>query len=111
MVTIGPYGPYLKRGSKNFRARKGADPFTMDLDEALASIGNNKGSGAIKTFDDSPVKIVDGRWGPYITNGKKNVSVPKDKTPEDMELNECLELLDKAPAKKRRAKKSKASKN
>ena len=111
LVTIGPYGPYLKRGSKNFRARKGADPFTMDLDEALASIGNNKGSGAIKTFDDSPVKIVDGRWGPYITNGKKNVSVPKDKTPEDMELNECLELLDKAPAKKRRAKKSKASKN
>ena len=111
LVTIGPYGPYLKRGSKNFRARKGADPFTMDLDEALASIGNSKGSGAIKTFDGSPVKIVDGRWGPYITNGKKNVSVPKDKTPEDMELNECLELLDKAPAKKRRAKKSKASKN
>ena len=111
LVTIGPYGPYLKRGGKNFRARKGADPFTMDLDEALASIGNNKGSGAIKTFDDSPVKIVDGRWGPYITNGKKNASVPKDKTPEDMELSECLELLDKAPAKKRRAKKSKASKN
>jgi len=111
LVTIGPYGPYLKRGGKNFRARKGADPFAMDLDEALASIGNNKGSGAIKTFDDSPVKIVDGRWGPYITNGKKNASVPKDKTPEDMELSECLELLDKAPAKKRRAKKSKASKN
>ena len=83
----------------------------MDLDEALASIGNNKGSGAIKTFDGSPVKIVDGRWGPYITNGKKNVSVPKDKTPEAIELNECLELLDKAPTKKRRAKKSKASKN
>ena len=111
LVTIGPYGPYLKKGGKNFRARKGADPFTMDLDEALASIGNNKGSGAIKTFDDSPVKIVDGRWGPYITNGKKNVSVPKDKTPEAMELNECVELLDKAPAKKRRTKKSKASKN
>ena len=111
MVTICPYGPYLKRGSKNFGARKGADPFTMDLDEALESIGNKKVSGGIKTFDDSPVKIVDGRWGPYITNGKKNVSVPKDKPPEDMELNECLELLDKAPAKKRRAKKSKASKN
>ena len=111
LATIGPYGPYLKKGSKNFKVRKGADPFTIDIEEALTSIANTKGSGAIKIFEGSGIKIVDGRWGAYITNGKKNASVPKDKDPESLELSDCLSLLEKAPAKKRRAKKSKATKN
>ena len=107
LVTIGPYGPYFKRGSKNFRGRKGLDPFSVKLEEALLSISSSKGSGALKTFDDSPVKIVDGRWGAYVTDGKKNASVPKDKDPESLELQDCLELLEKAPAKKRGKRKSK----
>ncbi len=107
LVTIGPYGPYFKRGSKNFRGRKGLDPFSVELEEALLSISSSKGSGALKTFDDSPVKIVDGRWGAYVTDGKKNASVPKDKDPESLELQDCLELLEKAPAKKRGKRKSK----
>jgi len=107
LVTIGPYGPYFKRGSKNFRGRKGLDPFSVDLEEALSSISSSKGSGALKTFDDSPVKIVDGRWGAYVTDGKKNASIPKDKDPESLELQDCLELLEKAPAKKRGKRKSK----
>ena len=107
LVTIGPYGPYFKRGSKNFRGRKGLDPFSVELEEALLSISSSKGSGALKTFDDSAVKIVDGRWGAYVTDGKKNASVPKDKDPESLELQDCLELLEKAPAKKRGKRKSK----
>ena len=107
LVTIGPYGPYFKRGSKNFRGRKGLDPFSVELEEALLSISSSKGSGALKTFDDSPVKVVDGRWGAYVTDGKKNASVPKDKEPESLELQDCLELLEKAPAKKRGKRKSK----
>ena len=107
LVTIGPYGPYFKRGSKNFRGRKGLDPFSVDLEEALSSISSSKGSGALKTFDDSPVKIVDGRWGAYVTDGKKNASIPKDKDLESLELQDCLELLEKAPAKKRGKRKSK----
>jgi len=107
LVTIGPYGPYFKRGSKNFRGRKGLDPFSVGLEEALSSISSSKGSGALKTFDDSPVKIVDGRWGAYVTDGKKNASIPKDKDPESLELKDCLELLEKAPAKKRGKRKSK----
>ena len=107
LVTIGPYGPYFKRGSKNFRGRKGLDPFSVDLEEALSSISSSKGSGALKTFDDSPVKIVDGRWGAYVTDGKKNASIPKDKDPERLELQDCFELLEKAPTKKRGKRKSK----
>jgi DNA topoisomerase-1 len=107
LVTIGPYGPYFKRGSKNFRGRKGLDPFSVDLEEALSSISSSKGSGALKTFDNSSIKIVDGRWGAYVTDGKKNASIPKDREPEELELQDCLELLEKAPAKKKRKRKSK----
>ncbi|MDG2435187.1 MAG: type I DNA topoisomerase [Gammaproteobacteria bacterium] len=105
LITIGPYGPYFKKGSRNFRARKGIDPFNISLEEALENIAGSKGSGSLKTFDDSKVKIVAGRWGPYITNGSKNVSVPKGTEPESLELEECLALLEAAPKKKKRKKK------
>jgi len=105
LITIGPYGPYFKKGSRNFRARKGIDPFNIDLEEALENIAGSKGSGSLKTFEDSKVKIVAGRWGPYITDGSKNVSVPKGTEPESLELEECLALLEAAPKKKKRKKK------
>ena len=105
LITIGPYGPYFKKGSRNFRARKGIDPFNIDLEEALENIAGSKGSGSLKTFEDSKVKIVAGRWGPYITDGSKNVSVPKGTDPESLELEECLALLEAAPKKKKRKKK------
>ena len=105
LITIGPYGPYFKKGSRNFRARKGIDPFNIDLAEALENIAGSKGSGSLKTFEDSKVKIVAGRWGPYITDGSKNVSVPKGTEPESLELEECVALLAAAPKKKKRKKK------
>ena len=83
------------------------DPFSVDVEDALASISSSKGSAALKTFDASPIKIVDGRWGPYVTDGKKNASIPKDREPEELELQDCLDLLEKAPAKKKRKRKSK----
>jgi len=105
LITIGPYGPYFKKGSRNFRARKGIDPFNIDLAEALENIAGSKGSGSLKTFEDSKVKIVAGRWGPYITDGSKNVSVPKGTEPESLGLEECVALLAAAPKKKKRKKK------
>ena len=80
LVTIGPYGPYFKRGSKNFRGWKGMDPFSVSLEEALQSMASSKGSGALKTFEGSTVKVVDGRWGSYVTDGKKMPLYRKTKT-------------------------------
>ena len=94
-------------GPRTLEEEKAWTLFSVDLEEALSSISSSKGSGALKTFDDSPVKIVDGRWGAYVTDGKKNASIPKDKDPESLELQDCLELLEKAPAKKRGKRKSK----
>ena len=105
-ATMGPYGPYLKRGSQNFSLRKGCDPFTVDLTEALASIASKKGSTNIKEFENSGIKIKEGRWGPYVTNGKLNASVPKNTDPETLSEEDCLALLD-AKQKKNKSKKKK----
>jgi DNA topoisomerase-1 len=101
LATMGPYGPYLKKGSQNYSLRKGSDPFTVDLVEALASIASKKGSGNINEFKNSNVKIKEGRWGPYITNGKVNVSVPKGMNPENLTEEECVSLLVEKQKKKK----------
>jgi DNA topoisomerase-1 len=107
LATMGPYGPYLKRGSQNFSLRKGCDPFTVDLTEALASIASKKGSTNIKEFENSVIKIKEGRWGPYITNGKLNASVPKNTDPETLSEEDCLALLDAKQKKNKNKKKKK----
>jgi DNA topoisomerase-1 len=107
LATMGPYGPYLKRGSQNFSLRKGCDPFTVDLTEALASIASKKGSTNIKEFENSGIKIKEGRWGPYVTNGKLNASVPKNTDPETLSEEDCLALLDAKQKKNKNKKKKK----
>jgi DNA topoisomerase-1 len=62
----------------------------------------------IKTFDEDPeVFVLNGRFGPYIKFGKKNVKIPKDKKPEELSFEECKELAEKAPEKKGRGRKKK----
>jgi len=107
LATMGPYGPYLKKGSQNYSLRKGSDPFTVDLSEALVSISSKKGSANINEFKNSKVKIKEGRWGPYITNGKINVSVPKGMKPESLTEEECVALLVEKQKKKKGKKRKK----
>lgn len=54
-------------------------------------------------FPDSPIEILKGRFGPYITDGNKNVRAPKEREPESLSLEECEVLLREAPEKKKRA--------
>jgi DNA topoisomerase-1 len=59
-------------------------------------------SRIIKSFEENEeFQILKGKWGPYLKAGKKNVKLPKDKTPESLSYHECVELAEKAPAKKR----------
>jgi len=58
----------------------------------------------IKTFDeDENMLVLNGRYGPYIKAGKKNVKIPKDVVPEELTYEQCKELAEKAPEKKRRS--------
>ncbi len=109
VAAIGRYGPYIRHNSKFYSLGKEDDPHTVETDRAIEIIEAKRKADAekhIKSFDENPdVQVLNGRYGPYIKVGKKNVRIPKDKKPEDLTLEECLELAEKAPEKKGRRKK------
>ena len=108
-VGIGRFGPYVKHDNKFVSIPKEEDPYTLSADRAQELILEKRAADAnkfIKTFPDNPdIQVLNGRYGPYIKAGKKNVRIPKDKKPEDLTLAECIELAEKAPEKKGRRKK------
>ncbi|GAB1372843.1 type I DNA topoisomerase [Candidatus Kapaibacterium sp.] len=115
IAQIGRFGPYLKHGSL-FVSISEDELFSITLDEAKQKIAdkqNIQSSSNIKEFEqNSKVKIKKGRFGPYVTDGSKNVKIPKGKVPNDLTLDECLELLSNSETKKKTATraKTKASK-
>lgn len=115
-ANIGRFGPYVRYGSK-FVSLKEDDPYTVTLERALVLIKEKIAADAaklIKTFEvgDTTIQILHGRWGPYITDGNKNARVPKEmkETPEQLDLETCLKLLEEAPEKRGRGKKKAAAK-
>ncbi len=108
-MGIGRFGPYIRYGSK-FVSLKDADPHTVELSHALELVAAKKQADLdriLRTWDDSDVQILKGRWGPFITDGNKNARMPKDREPDSMTLEECLALLEAAPDKRSRKKASK----
>jgi len=105
-VGIGRFGPYIRYGSK-FVSLRDADPHTVTLSHALELIAAKKQADLdriLRTFDGSDVQILKGRWGPFISDGKKNARMPKDRDPESLTLEECLAALEAAPDKRSRRK-------
>jgi DNA topoisomerase I len=100
-VNIGRFGPYV-RYAKSYVSIKDDDPYTITRERALELIAEKKTADAnrvIRDFDNG-IQVLRGRYGPYITDGKKNARVPKGREPETLELAECAELIAKAPEKK-----------
>ncbi len=101
-ANIGRFGPYVQVG-KTFVSIKPLDPFGIteaearELYEAKLAKDANK---YIHEFD-SGIKVVNGPYGPYITDGKKNAKIPKDLEPAKLTEAECKKLLDEAPARKK----------
>lgn len=105
-VNIGRFGPYVLHDKKFVSIPKTDDPYTIQGDRAIELIVAKREADAkktIKEFDENPdIKILNGRYGPYIKAGKKNVKIPKDKVPAELTLQECIELAEAAPEKKPR---------
>jgi DNA topoisomerase-1 len=113
-ASIGRFGPYIRYANK-FVSLKEADPYTVELSQALELIAAKKQADLdriLRTWDDSDVQILKGRWGPFISDGKKNARMPKDSEVESLTLEECLAALEAAPDKRRgkKAAKKKAAK-
>jgi DNA topoisomerase-1 len=103
-ANIGRFGPYVRYG-KSYVSLKNADPYTVSREQALELIAAHQEALAnriLRTFPGSHLQILNGRFGPYITDGKKNVRVPKGREPESLRLDECEILVREAPEKKKR---------
>lgn len=134
-ASIGRYGPYLLHDGKYAKLQSTYDVFETGMNAAvtlLAEAANRKGGARgkaepIKTLGAHPtsggeMKVMPGRYGPYVTDGTTNATIPKDMKPEDVTEAQAIELIDaraakgpakkkrKAPAKKPAAKKAAAKK-
>lgn len=96
-VAIGRFGPYVKHKSKFYSLKKEYDPHSISLEKAIEVIKAKRiadDEKTIKIFEENPeYQILNGRWGPYLKAGRKNVRIPKDKEPGSLTYNDVLELL------------------
>ena len=108
-ASVGRFGPYVRYGDKYVSIRgEDDDPYTIELPRALELIEAKKIEDAnriIQDFEDEGIQVLNGRYGPYITNKEKNARVPKDREPKSLTLEECKELLAAAPVRGKRGKK------
>ena len=110
-ASIGRFGPYVRYGDK-FASISGDDPYTIELPQALEVIREKKEADAnrlIQDFEAEGIQVLNGRYGPYVTDKAKNARVPKDRDPKSLSLEECQELLAKAPVRGKRGAKKKAA--
>jgi DNA topoisomerase-1 len=101
LANVGRFGPYIKYGPK-YVSMKDDDPYTVTLERALELIRLKQEADAnrlILDYADAGIQVLNGRYGPYITDGKKNAKVPKDREPKSITLEECRQMLEAAPAR------------
>ncbi len=106
-ANIGRFGPYVRYGARNFVSLKDIDPHDITLEQALEKVSEHKQMLAdriIKQFKTEGIEILKGRYGPFVTDGKRNASVPKDVEPDSLDLETCQKMLAEAPPKGRRGK-------
>jgi DNA topoisomerase-1 len=99
VANTGRFGPYVKYGSK-FVSLKEDDPYTVTLERALEVIRLKQEADAarlIRDFPEDGIQVLNGRYGPYVTDKKKNAKTPKDRDPRTLTLEECKALIAAAP--------------
>ena len=115
-ADYGRYGPYIKCGKQNATLRGPETPLDVSVERSVELLANrNKRSSELRTLGDHPetgesLVVKDGRYGPYISDGKVNASLKGDLTPDNITLEQAVELMNQkrvAPKKKRTRKKKK----
>jgi len=99
VANVGRFGPYVKYGSK-YASLKEDDPYTVTLERAREVIRLKKEADANRIIQDFPaegIQVLNGRYGPYVTDRKKNAKIPKERDPKSLTLEECRALLAAAP--------------
>jgi DNA topoisomerase-1 len=101
LTNTGRFGPYVKYGAK-YVSLKIDDPYTITPERALEVIREKEIADAnrlILDFPDAKIQVLNGRYGPYITDKERNAKIPKDRDPKTLSLDECQALLAAAPVR------------
>lgn len=108
-AAVGRFGPYLKFDEKNYTLEKGTMIVDMTLEQAINHIQNFKNKNVLRSFPaNEDVKVMNGRYGAYITNGVDNFKIPKGTVADNLTYEECMEIISTTTptAKKKSYKKS-----
>lgn len=109
-VAIGRFGPYVRHNSAFVSLEKDVDdPYTIELERAVELIEAKREkdrNAVIQVFEEDPeVRLLNGRWGPYISFKKNNYKIPKGTDATKLSYEDCKELIEKQPAPKKGRKK------
>ena len=124
VVSNGRFGPYVKRGSESRSLPADVSPLEVTLEQALELLakpkyggrgGASKKTEPLRLFEKSPVtgnevRLMPGRFGPYVTDGETNASLPRDLPTDELTFERALELLADRAAKGTTSRKKKAAK-
>lgn len=112
-IGIGRFGPYIQHKSLFYSIKQPDNPNTIEVDRAIEIIQEGREKNAkktIKEFEENPdIKVLNGRYGPYISYQKSNIKIPKTTDPATLTLQDCLDLIEKdakSPKKGRAATRS-----
>ena len=106
VAAVGKYGPYV-RHKKSFVSLGDEDPLSVTKETAIKLIEEKREElkkMMINEFQDGDnvIQVKNGRYGPYISVGRKNYKIPKDVQPESLTLEDCKELMEKQASKPKR---------
>ena len=103
VIGQGKFGPYIRHNGLFYSIPASQDPLSLSMDMAVDIINSKREqdkSKTIKTFTENPdMKVINGRFGPYISFEKKNYKIPKNLDPANISYTECVELIEKAKNK------------
>ena len=111
-ASIGRFGPFIAHGGKFYSIGKDNDPYTIEAEPAIEIIlakRKRDSEKLIKAFEENAeLKVLKGRWGPFIALGKEFYRIPKDKEPSALTYEECMALIEEQNKHKTHKKPKKA---
>ena len=103
-VSIGRFGPYIRHDNKFVSLGKDDDPYEINLDRAIELIENKRDKdekAVIRVFEEEPeLRVLNGRWGPYISYRKGNYKISKKVEAEKLTFEECMKIISESPEPK-----------
>jgi len=107
-VSTGRFGPYALHKSKFYSLRKGDDPYTIDFDRVMEIIREKREKDSNKLItefsEDKDLKVLNGRWGPYISYKKENYKIPRGVDPKSLDFADCRKIITDALPKTKKKK-------